>query len=442
MRLFLSLLLCTISLMTARADDRQTLTRYFRECLQGRVETPAPQQRLKKKELTKMRHHVWRAWCDAQAESESLLPASFDSLSHPYQGRLTLPDSLEPQATMPYYIGVKGAKPTAGYPAFLYLHGSGPKAAEWQTGLLLAQRFDDAPSAYFIPQIPREGSWYRWWQRSKQWAWERLLRALLSRDDIDPNRLYLFGISEGGYGSQRLASFYADYFAAAGPMAGGEPLRNAPVENLRHLPFSLLTGADDRGFFRNLLTVRVATSLDSLQRLYPGDFTHRVTLIPHRGHAIDYRPTTPWLSTFRRAPRPHNFSWEDFEMDGRHRKGFYNLVVDQRPATTQRVRYDFDVRNNVVTLTACEVHYTTTERDSTTGIELAFRRTYTPVTTGRVTLYLDETMIDLSRPVTVMVNARKAFVGRLHPDMACMVRSIATFYDPERIFPTAVTVSL
>ena len=109
------------------------------------------------------------------------------------------------------------------YPLFLYLHGSGPRDQEFQTGLLLAKRFADAPSVYFIPQIPQEGKWYRWWQRSKQWAFEKLLRQWLLSASVDPNRLYVFGISEGGYGSQRLASFYADYWAAAGPMAGGEP---------------------------------------------------------------------------------------------------------------------------------------------------------------------------------------------------------------------------
>ena len=128
-----------------------------------------------------------------------------------------LPDSLEPHATMPYYFGTKGNRPENGYPFFLYLHGSGPKQQEWITGLALAQQFADAPSAYFIPQIPNENEWYRWWQRSKQYAWQNLIRQLMLRPEINPNRLYVFGISEGGYGSQRLASFYADYWAAAGP---------------------------------------------------------------------------------------------------------------------------------------------------------------------------------------------------------------------------------
>lgn len=104
------------------------------------------------------------------------------------------------------------------FPMYLYLHGSGPKE-EWKYGLMWAQYFNDAPSVYFIPQIPNEGEYYRWWQKAKLYAWEKLLRQSLASGHVDANRLYVFGISEGGYGSQRLASYYADYWAGVGPMA-------------------------------------------------------------------------------------------------------------------------------------------------------------------------------------------------------------------------------
>ena len=78
---------------------------------------------------------------------------------------------------------------------------------------------------------------------------ERNAETAMASPNINPNRIYVFGISEGGYGSQRLASYYADYWAGAGPMAGGEPLRNAPAENCQHIAFSLLTGSQDYGFW-------------------------------------------------------------------------------------------------------------------------------------------------------------------------------------------------
>lgn len=402
---------------------------------------PAPRKHFSLKELPQMRDTVWAAWRRINA-AEAGLPATADSLSHAAEGRWPLPAALEPHAVMPFYFGCKGNRPAEGYPLFVYLHGSGFKEREWSTGLALSQRFADAPSLYFIPQIPNEGEWYRWWQRGKQWAWEKLLREVLLRDDVNPNRLYFFGISEGGYGSQRLASFYADYLAAAGPMAGGEPLKNAPAENLRHTPLCLRTGELDAGFFRNQLTACTAAALDSLERLHPSDFRHKVTLEAGRGHAIDYFSTTPWLARFVRNPHPKHFSWEDYEMDGRHRQGFYNLLVSERPDSLLRTRYDLDIEGSTVRITVRNVHYTTTRRDPQTGIELTFARTYTPAVSGRFTVFLDEHLVNLSRPVTIIVNGRRAFKGKLKLCTATMTRAAATFYDPERLYPAAVDVSL
>lgn len=131
---------------------------------------------------------------DGQREFRHLLT---DSLSKGNHITWTLPDSLEPNARMNFYLGVKGEKPEAGYPVFLYLHGSGPRDAEWATGLALAKSFDDGPSMYIIPQIPQEGEWYRWYQRSKQWAWGKVLRTVLDMPQVDKSRIYIFGISEG-----------------------------------------------------------------------------------------------------------------------------------------------------------------------------------------------------------------------------------------------------
>lgn len=351
-----------------------------------------------------------------------------------------LPDSLEPHATMPYYFGTKGNRPENGYPFFLYLHGSGPKQQEWITGLALAQQFADAPSAYFIPQIPNENEWYRWWQRSKQYAWQNLIRQLMLRPEINPNRLYVFGISEGGYGSQRLASFYADYWAAAGPMAGGEPLKNAPVENLGNIGFSLRTGANDRGFYRNLLTHYTAEALDSIESLNPAGYRHKVELIPGKQHFIDYSVTTPWLSLFTRNPYPKQFIWEDFEMDGQHRTGFYNLAVDKRPCDSLRTRYDVNINNNKVNITIENIHYTTLERDPMFGIELKSARSYTPAQGGQVTVFFNKELVDPQRPVKIELNGKVVYNKPLRANVQHMLRSVAIFTDSERIYPYAVTI--
>ena len=423
------------------AQTPQEMAAYFTQRIgQPSVFTPAQGDALSPEGLAPARDMVWAAWQEANARLDepklpALLPLTADT-----KGALALPDSLEPSATMDYYWGSKGEQPAAGWPVYIYLHGSGPREREWSNGLKFATTlFEDAPSVYFVPRIPNEGEYYRWWQRSKQWAWNWLLRQLMLQDGLDARKIYVFGISEGGYGSQRLASFYADYWAAAGPMAGGEPLKNAPAENCRNIGFSLLTGAEDTGFYRNELTALVQAAFDSLQALHPDAYRHRVELLPGQGHNFDYRPTTPWLRAFERNPWPTEFSWEDFEMDGWHRTGFYNLVVNRRPGDL-RTRYDVEIAGNRIDLTISEVHYQTVRTDPKWGIELEFARTYVPATGGELTLYLDEHLVDLRREVSVYVNGKLVHQGRVACSVGAMMESLATFYDRERIYPASILI--
>lgn len=400
---------------------------------------PIAAHSLKPKQVADARQRIWTEW-QQRYDRPSRLNLPYQALTNAWHFTWQLPAELEPNAEWNYYWGRKGQAEGA-MPLYIYLHGSGPRDMEWQTGYRLAQWFDDAPCYYYIPQIPQEGPWYRWYQRSKQWAYEQLLQYALASDSIDPDRIYLFGISEGGYGSQRLASFYADYLAAAGPMAGGEPLKNAPAENCSHIGFSLLTGAQDKGFYRDELTYWTQQAFDSLQVRTPGRYAHRINLIPGRGHSIDYRLTTPWLSHFRRNAQPRTFDWEDFEMDGRRREGFYNLQVLRR-SDAYRQMYRIAIDGQTVRLTVEDIAYTTTQLDSVWGIEMRFARTFTPSTTGKVRLYLSEELVDLTQPVTVYLNGRKAFHGRLDLDERWLHESLKLFGDPRRIFPTAVELEL
>ena len=364
-----------------------------------------------------------------------------DSLSKANVTTWTLPDSLEPNAKMNFYLGVKGDMPKDGYPVFLYLHGSGPREHEWANGLRLAKMFQDGPSMYIVPQIPQEGAWYRWWQRSKQWTWERILHILMSMPEVDKNRIYVFGISEGGYGSQRLASFYADYWAAAGPMAGGEPLINAPVENLAHVPLSFLTGDKDFMFYRHLLTKTTGEKLDSIQRLYPNEYKHRVELIPDKGHSIDYTPTTTWLAQHKRNAQPRHFIWENLEMDGLKRNAFYNLQVLEE-TDAYRTRYEFTANaDNSIDIKVDGVKYNATWKDPHWGIDMLFSKDLTPAQHGNLRVFLSDQLVDLKKKVTVRINGKQVFCGKVKSSKKTRKLSQELWGDPMRDFKHAVEVN-
>ena len=417
---------------------------FFHDYLANRKKTCDSIYPLTLNQIKEEQTAVWEAWKTAnQSFHEEKLPSlsPLSQTSHHWN----LPAHLEPNAAMPFYWGSKGDHiPPTGYPLYIYIHGSGHKDKEWAIGLQICQYFNDAPSVYFIPQIPNMGDYYRWWQKAKQYAWEKLLRLAFISGKINPNQVYIFGISEGGYGSQRLASFYADYLAGAGPMAGGEPLKNAPVENCRNIAFSMLTGALDNGFYRNKLTQYTKDEFAKLQKNDSDSFIHRIELIPNRGHSIDYTQTTPWLKNYTRNPYPKRVTWENFEMDGLYRTGFYNLYVKERSNTdaNTRTHYEMEINENTITLKVDEVTYQTTEKDPHWGIDLKFEKNYKPAQSGRIVIYLCNELIDLSKKVTLIVNGKKVYKGYVKPDLKHIINSCAIFFDPERLYPAALEVDL
>lgn len=429
---------------TVRASD-EAIQKYFASTLIDQ-KGALPASTLALEDIKKARTQVWRLWAEAnKSHSEdklpTLTPLSKESSAHSW---LLTPEKYNGQsyqAVMPFYYGSKGDKPEAGYPLYLYLHGSGPKEQEWPITLEWALYFADAPSVYFIPQIPNGvGELYRWWRESKLKAWEKLLRQAFLSGSIDPKRIYFLGVSEGGYGSQRLASYYADYLAGAGPMAGGEPLINAPVENLQHVAFSLRTGYNDTQFHRSELTGYTRDALQSMAAQYPGFYKYFIDIIPKYGHAIPYQYTTPYLSQHVRTPQPKHVNWEDYPMDGIYRKGCYNLAPLERPKDKERIYYQEDIMGNTVDLKINAVKYAEKKRASD-GIVLLYDKVYEPAKGGKLRIYLSPELLDLSKPVRVLVNGQQVYSGMVKADWSHLVESCSHFFDPERLFPAAIDIA-
>lgn len=151
----LMIFMCTCSLSVS-AQNQKEVSSYFEQVLKGNTPSKVPSNRLSQSQIESARKQIWEAWKVSNKVAQSDALPVLDSLGRS-SGMWVIPDSLEHRAAMPFYFGSKGSRPQGGFPFFLYLHGSGPKQQEWETGLILAKRFADAPSVYFIPQIPNEG---------------------------------------------------------------------------------------------------------------------------------------------------------------------------------------------------------------------------------------------------------------------------------------------
>ena len=442
---------------SAQGLDSSTATAiksHFSSILEGKNEKYVSDIKIPYSDIATYRSSVWDQWKDANdGYSEIKLP----TLPTRYDGQLRIPAvweipaDLEPQASLKYAWGRLGSS-TDACPLIIFLHGSGAKETEWELAKTLAPSFDSKPAIYFIPQFPNEElngvNYRRWWQKGKQWVWEKIIRQVNLRDEIDINKVYFIGISEGAYGSQRLGTYYADYLAGIAPMAGGEPLNNAPCENLRHVAVHFRTGSNDNGFYRSTLTQACGDSLDLLQQQYPDGYVHDVKTVAGADHTLPkYGEAFPWLVQQTRTTNPKHINWEDYTMDGNWRKGFYNIEVTRRsfPINCNRTYYQMDIDGNNINMQVRGLYYeTTNDYNNPYGDDLVlnFNRHYATATSGEIKVYLNNDLVDLSKPVTLTVNGKKVFNGKLQPNLADMVNSTALFYDKERVYPTHIDVNL
>lgn len=168
------------------------------------------------------------------------------------------------------------------WPLILFLHGQ----LEWGDDPTLLTRQgvpkmldegEELPAIVVSPQTP-EGR--RWWPRTA------ILNAFLDRIvatyAVDPQRIYLTGISMGGYGAWALAINYPQRFAALVPIAGGADYDTdyvpAEICGLSNVPTWAFHGEQD-------LNVPYTESVNAIQALQDCGGNARLTLYPDAAHA-------------------------------------------------------------------------------------------------------------------------------------------------------------
>ena len=159
--------------------------------------------------------------------------------------------------TMPYRLFIPiGYEPQKRYPLIVWLHGAGgmghdnlrqisgdqtPGTRTWTTPEHQAKY----PAFVLVPQSP--GDWADLNHERLSAPLARvvsILEVLASEFSIDPQRLYVAGQSNGGYGVWDLITKRAELFAAAIPVCGGgDPARAARVTTV---PVWAFHGTADR----------------------------------------------------------------------------------------------------------------------------------------------------------------------------------------------------
>lgn len=194
--------------------------------------------------------------------------------------------------------GKKGEK----IPVMLFLHGAGErgtnvtKVAVHGPPRLIKQK-KDLPFIVISPQCPSGEYW-------KPGVLLQLVKAVMEKYGGDPERVYLTGLSMGGYGSWTLGLTHPEKFAAVVPICGGgntidillpPPRKTAALKNL---PVWAFHGAKDEA-------VKVSESERMVAELKRIGNPAKLTIYPEAGHdswteTYDNQEVYDWLLEHKR----------------------------------------------------------------------------------------------------------------------------------------------
>lgn len=355
--------------------------------------------------------------------------------------------SLGDEIKMPFVVVVKDEPPLQDtLPLFISMHGGGAdgkqpgphtwevNTREFQTQVQFSVGLYKPEGIYFIPRMA-DDRLGRWWHRHNQKAFDQVIDHAILHWNVDPNRIYLMGVSEGGYGTDILGPFMADRWAGANAMAAGVGLGNPPA-NLRNVAFRTDVGEKDMMFDRKPLAVAFHEELDRLHGLDPQGYSHSINVQEGRGHGLDYSQGIEWIVQHVRNPWPKKLVWINQVMHGLRRDRFYWIAMPEAPEKGD-LRIDAAVGGQTITLEVSSLDAKNIDGNKTHGKGNVAESKRSPMAATRVDLLLSDSLLDLEKPVTVMANGKEVYKGLVERSAAAIKGALSNRPDPSSC-PTAV----
>jgi predicted peptidase len=185
------------------------------------------------------------------------------------------------------------------WPLVLFLHGAGERGDNLDLIKVhgmpkVIAKGKQFPFIVVSPQCPK-GHWWNY----ECLTLTALLDDIVAKYKVDPDRVYLTGMSMGGFGTWALAAYTPDRFAALIPICGGSEVLVTLA--LKHVPVWAFHGAKDP-------IVPLKRSQDLVDALVKSKDEAKLTIYPNALHdswtaTYDNPEIYEWLLAHKRQPK-------------------------------------------------------------------------------------------------------------------------------------------
>jgi pimeloyl-ACP methyl ester carboxylesterase len=272
-----------------------------------------------------------------------------------------------------------------------------------------------------------------WFTRGAEELVLETIRQALRRYHIDPNRVFLTGMSNGGIGAWLIGMHHAPLFAGLAPMASGLDNVLMPfLANLRHTPVYIIHGAKDQ-----VMPVDLSRSISrELEVLgYPHVYREHQREHPMAGGHYFPREELPdlvdWFNRQRREPLPTSLT---VVRDGSHFQSFNWVRLDSTDPIATFSEDLVDKRDERIKRRV----YARLDASIAGRNRIEVQAEHVQ----RYSLFLNEQLIDFSKPLTVVTNGRLSFEGTVTPSVETLLRQARLRQDPERLFSVHLTIAI
>jgi dienelactone hydrolase len=315
-------------------------------------------------------------------------------------------------------------RPANGYALVVCLHGAG------FTGDAYLERWQARLGEDYLLACPTYpgGAWFT--RRAEELVLATI-QYVRQRYHVDPDRIFLTGMSNGGIGAWLIGMHHAPLFAGVAPMAGGLDGVLMPfLANLRNTPIYMIHGAKDQvmpaSLSRSISRELTALGYVHVYREHQGEH-------PMAGGHYFPREELPalmtWLDHQRRDPAPtrvtlvreasrfHPFSWVRVDATDLI-AAFSDDLVDKRD---QRIK-----AREYARLEAAIV--------GPNRIEVRTERIQ------RYSLFLNDRLIDPAKPVSIWTNGQLSYEGAVTVSIDTLLRQTRLRRDPRQLYPIHLSV--
>jgi pimeloyl-ACP methyl ester carboxylesterase len=279
------------------------------------------------------------------------------------------------------------------------------------------------------PTYP-SGAWFT--RRAEELVLETI-RHVMRRYHVDSDRVFLTGMSNGGIGAWLIGMHHAPLFAGIAPMASGLDDVLLPfLANLRNTPVYIIHGAKDQVMPVDL-SRSIVRELEALG--YPYVYREHQREHPMAGGHYFPKEELPdlvvWFDHQRREPLPTNLI---VVRDGSHFQTFNWVRLDSTDPIAAFSEDLVDKRDERIKRRI----YARLEASIAEPNRIEVKAEHVQ----RYSLFLNERLIDFSKPLTVVTNGRLSFEGTVIPSVETLLRQARLRQDPERLFPVHLTITI